>query len=313
MTGSSCDCACHCGYWPPPQTEAAPADAWWKEAIRHENSKHWYLRPAPSAWANTFGGSQVEDLIKHQIEPPSDRAFRPQGRRVLHEPRESAELGDIMAWDPYSARSQELSPRGNGYVPAAALEQYQVEDRERIACPSSGNVYMAEDDLRRRLSALEQKNAALESELAGIRCGQQRDRPEMMHASPSVQRQAARNRQQSKAQERILHRQRLAEDAWMDRHQRPGSDEMDYEQPIEPARPARPTTPAKLSHARMMQKTLQQPFRFAAPSRGTSTLRGEARGPDSSTFGYHSSRGRARSADNSSARARRAAELAAAR
>lgn len=115
MIGSCCDCSC--GYWPPPQTEAAPADAWWKEAIRHENAKSWYLRPAPAAWANTFGGSQVEDLIKHQVEPPSNLAVRPQGRRVLREPRESAELGEVVAWDPYE-RSQEQSPRGQRYAPA---------------------------------------------------------------------------------------------------------------------------------------------------------------------------------------------------
>lgn len=304
MTGSCCDCPCHCGYWPPPQTEAAPADAWWKEAIRHENSKNCYLRPAPAAWANTFGGSQVEDLIKRQIEPPSDLAFRPQGRRVLYEPRESAELGDVMAWDPYGRRSQELSPRGHGYVPAAALDGYQVEDPGRMACPSCGNVYMADENFCRR-------------------CGQQRDRPEMMDESPSVQRQAARNWQQSKAQERILHRQREAEEAWLDRHQRTTFDEGDDEQlpkPVPakstaPMRPARATTPAKMNHARMMQKTQQQPFRFAARSRGTTARRCEARGCGSSTFctcGHHSSRGRARSAD-SSARARRAAELAAVR
>lgn len=373
MTGSCCDCSCSCGYWPPPQTEGAPADAWWKEAIRHENSKSWYLRPAPEAWANTFGGSQVEDLIKHQIEPPSDLGMRPQGRRVLQEPRQSAEFGDVVAWDP-CARSQELTPRGRGYAPAAperyrapaygpaalercqapgyvpavpdryqapgyapaALERYQAPEQDQALRQCEDRVAALEAELqkeRRRSEVLRDQSMACPSSDRGYvqdanldpRYGQQRDRPEMVDSQgPSVRRQPARDRQHSKEQERILRRQREAEEAWLDRHRRHASDERDDEQPIdrarpaldeqdgeEPidrARPARTTTPARLSHARMMQKTQQQPFSFVAPSRVT-TRRREACRAVSSTFGicgdYGSSRGRARSADVG-ARARRA-------
>mmetsp|Transcript_21254 Transcript_21254/g.40001 ORF Transcript_21254/g.40001 Transcript_21254/m.40001 type:complete len:317 (-) Transcript_21254:223-1173(-) len=108
-----CTCSCSCGWFPPLQTEGAPADAWWKEAIRHETDNRWYVRQLPGSWAATFGGSQVDELIKHQVEAPSDRSFRPYGRRVLSEPRESDECKKVMRWvdqpDPREVR--EVVPR----------------------------------------------------------------------------------------------------------------------------------------------------------------------------------------------------------
>lgn len=101
-----CTCSCSCGWYPPVQVEGAPADAWWKEAIRHETENRWYVRQLPGAWAATFGGSQVGELIRHQVEPASDRSFRPFGRRVLAEPRESEEFKKVMTWV-----DQESEPR----------------------------------------------------------------------------------------------------------------------------------------------------------------------------------------------------------
>lgn len=97
MVHPSSACSCSCG-WYQPDVDLAPADAWWKEAIRHETENRWYVRQLPGAWAATFGGSQVDALIKHQVEVPSDRSFRPYGRRVLAEPRESEEFKKAMTW-----------------------------------------------------------------------------------------------------------------------------------------------------------------------------------------------------------------------
>jgi len=97
VAGPRDSCSCSCG-WYPPDIELAPADAWWKEAIRHETENRWYVRQLPGSWAATFGGSQVDALIKHQVEVPSDRSFRP-GRRVLPEPRESQEFKRAMLWE----------------------------------------------------------------------------------------------------------------------------------------------------------------------------------------------------------------------
>ena len=41
---------------------------------------------------------QVGELIRHQVEPASDRSFRPYGRRVLSEPRESEDFKKVMTW-----------------------------------------------------------------------------------------------------------------------------------------------------------------------------------------------------------------------
>lgn len=91
-------CTCSCS-WYQPEQNLAPADAWWKEAIRHETENRWYVRQLPGAWAATFGGSQVDSLIKHQVETPSDRSFRPYGRRVLAEPRESEDFRKAFSWE----------------------------------------------------------------------------------------------------------------------------------------------------------------------------------------------------------------------
>ena len=50
--------------------------------------------------------AQVGELIRHQVEPASDRSFRPFGRRVLAEPRESEEFKKVMTWV-----DQESEPR----------------------------------------------------------------------------------------------------------------------------------------------------------------------------------------------------------
>ena len=42
VAGPRDSCSCSCG-WYPPDIELAPADAWWKEAIRHETENRWCL------------------------------------------------------------------------------------------------------------------------------------------------------------------------------------------------------------------------------------------------------------------------------
>ena len=132
-------CSCSCG-WYQPDVDLAPADAWWKEAIRHETENRWYVRQLPGAWAATFGGSQVDALIKHQVEVPSDRSFRPYGRRVLAEPRESEEFKKAMIWVdeevPEGRGLQDLGvPRGVAEGPGQLVKPTQTDERQLPQSP----------------------------------------------------------------------------------------------------------------------------------------------------------------------------------
>lgn len=139
MVHPSSACSCSCG-WYQPDVDLAPADAWWKEAIRHETENRWYVRQLPGAWAATFGGSQVDALIKHQVEVPSDRSFRPYGRRVLAEPRESEEFKKAMIWVdeevPEGQGLQDLGvPRGVAEGPGQLVKPTQTDERQLPQSP----------------------------------------------------------------------------------------------------------------------------------------------------------------------------------
>lgn len=129
VAGPRDSCSCSCG-WYPPDIELAPADAWWKEAIRHETENRWYVRQLPGSWAATFGGSQVDALIKHQVEVPSDRSFRP-GRRVLPEPRESQEFKRAMLWEEEGVRQEPL-PR---QLPQSPVDVPPAKRAETVLAP----------------------------------------------------------------------------------------------------------------------------------------------------------------------------------
>eukprot|EP00438_Fugacium_kawagutii_P021602 Skav212186 [mRNA] locus=scaffold754:513950:514846:- [translate_table: standard] len=123
--------SCSCSYgWYQQDLDLAPADAWWKEAIRHETENRCYVRQLPGAWAATFGGSQVDSLIKHQVERPSDRSFRPHGRRVVAEPRESDEFKKALVWvdeEQHQGRLEEFRPPSPPPVEPASLELQATE------------------------------------------------------------------------------------------------------------------------------------------------------------------------------------------
>ena len=71
---------------------------------------------------------EVGELIRHQVEPASDRSWRPYGRRVLTEPRESVDCKKAMTW--YD--QQEFEPRS---VPRPA--EGPSQDRDYLA-PAAG-------------------------------------------------------------------------------------------------------------------------------------------------------------------------------
>lgn len=190
MVHPSSACSCSCG-WYQPDVDLAPADAWWKEAIRHETENRWYVRQLPGAWAATFGGSQVDALIKHQVEAPSDRSFRPYGRRVLAEPRESEEFKKAMVWVdeevPEGQGLQDLGvprvPQGPGLVKSTQTDERQLPQsppqREpgleaQIAEPVT--VTLATQPMEPCLAStgdatLRTEGLAVPSEVTGSKCG----------------------------------------------------------------------------------------------------------------------------------------------
>lgn len=58
VAGPRDSCSCSCG-WYPPDIELAPADAWWKEAIRHETENRWCL--GIWLWRESFPASKKND------------------------------------------------------------------------------------------------------------------------------------------------------------------------------------------------------------------------------------------------------------
>eukprot|EP00933_Yihiella_yeosuensis_P077348 TRINITY_DN8774_c0_g1_i3.p1 TRINITY_DN8774_c0_g1~~TRINITY_DN8774_c0_g1_i3.p1 ORF type:complete len:338 (+),score=76.09 TRINITY_DN8774_c0_g1_i3:445-1458(+) len=108
-----CACSCTCSWWPPPQVSGGiPNDGFWKERLRYESGVG-RVRQVPNAWARTFGGSEAQELLASQVQPPSDLTHdRSTGRRYLHEPRASDEVGAVMEWKipeeapPKSSKSQ---------------------------------------------------------------------------------------------------------------------------------------------------------------------------------------------------------------
>ncbi|CAJ1429892.1 unnamed protein product, partial [Effrenium voratum] len=158
-------CSCSCSWYKP--ENLAPADAWWKEAIRHETENRWYVRQLPGSWAATFGGSQMDALIKHQVEAPSDRSFRPFGRRVLSEPR-GGEARRALAWAEGEGELQRADPvpEKPPQLPPPEVSQRELQTTLRPMEPAALSP-AAREPVAREIRAAELREPVTQAESGG--------------------------------------------------------------------------------------------------------------------------------------------------